>query len=97
MGCEMYRVEIRSLMLNLQEPHQVSEIDMRDVTSVADRRLIENSESNTQKENAPHLLNEEVQGLRGNWGKSRNANQQLHEKQRRAEQRMEEEIGRMEK
>ena len=37
------------------------------------------------------LLSEAVQRLREELGESRNGNQQLHEKQRRAEQRMAEE------
>ena len=56
--CEIYRVNIMGLMLNFQESRQVSERDMRDVVSVADSRLIENSERDNQQENVLNLLNE---------------------------------------
>ena len=66
--CEMYRVDIRGLMLNSQESHQVLERDMRDVVSVVDSRLIEHNERNNQQENVLNLLNEAVQGLREELG-----------------------------
>ena len=78
--CEMYRVDIRGLMLNFQESRQFSARDMRDVASAVDSRLIENNGRNNQQENVLNLLSEAVQGLRGELGESRNNNQQLHEK-----------------
>ena len=47
----MFRVDIGSLMQNLQETQQVSERDIRGVTNDADARLIENNERNNQQEN----------------------------------------------
>ena len=67
------------------------ENDMRDVVSAVGSRLIENNERNTQQENALSLLDEAVLGLREELEESKKNNQQLHEKQMRMEQRMEEE------
>ena len=94
--CEMYRVDVRGLMLNFRESRQVLERDMRDVVSAADSRLIDNNERNNQKENVLGLLNEAVQGLGEELEESRNSNQQLHEKQRgRNKEWKKKEIGRM--
>ena len=93
-ACDMYRVEIRGLMLSFQDPYQVSRNNMRDVVSAADSRLIEQWKKRSSR-NVLDLLNEEVLGLTGELGGSRNNNQQFREKQMRMEQRMEEEIWRM--
>ena len=60
---EMFRVDIGSLMRNLQETQQVSERDIRDVTNDADARLIENNERNNQQENLLKQLSDAIIGF----------------------------------
>ena len=49
--CEMYRVDIRGLMLNFLESHIVLERDMGEVSSVVGSRLIGKNGRNNQQEN----------------------------------------------
>ena len=89
---EMFRVDIGSLTSNSQEKQQVSERDLRGFANAADGRLVENNERNNKQEKPPGELSDAIVGLRGGeMQESRNNTQQIHEKQWKVEQRIEEE------
>ena len=89
--CEMFMVDIGSLMSYFQDKQQVSDRDLRNGANAADGRLIENNERNNQQENLLSQLSEAIIGLREEMIVSRNNTQQIHEKQMKIEQKIEEE------
>ena len=84
-ACEMFRVDIGSLLTNFQEKQQELDQWIRDVSNAVDGRLLGNNNSNNRQESLLREISDAIMGLNGEMEENRNTPQQIHEKQTQME------------
>ena len=81
--CEMFRVDIGSVLTNFQEKQQELEQCIRDVANAMDGRLVESNRGNSNQESLLGELSDAVIGLIEEMGESRDNAQKNSGKQRK--------------